>query len=146
MFISHPQNEFSNPLFVGAAGSRQWRALELSTCLPWFILTLQAGEEGHEVERTVLVSWDLDLVGIVEGLPFRQLLALLYIDPPSLQAWPIQNVWRHKAPDGEQADIFVFSTPDGQEFCGTGGRPPPKTAADRTLVARFSAEPHIDDE
>lgn len=131
MFVSHPQNEFWNPLFVGATGSRQWRALELSTCLPWFILTLQAGEEGHEVERTVLVSWDLDLVGLVQGVAAPQLLGLLYIDPSSLQAWPIQDVWRHEDPAGEEADIFVFSTPDGQEFCGTGGRSTPRTAADR---------------
>lgn len=145
MFISDPNHEFWNPLFIGVPGSRQWRALELSSRLPWFIVTLRGHEEGHEVERTLLVSWDIDLVEIVEGLPARQLLGLQYIEPPSptnserWQATPIQAVWRSKDPNGEEADIFVFSTSDGEEFCGTGGRPSPQATASRTLVAQVSS-------
>ena len=152
MFISHPNNEFWNPLFLGAPGSKHWRALELSNCLPWFILTLQVKEEGFDVERTVLVSWDLDLAKLMEELPTSRLIGLQYVEPPSRgnpgqwRAWPIQTVWCLTDPAGLDADTFIFSTQDGEDFCGTGGFPAPQTASSRRLVARLPPIVEVGDE
>jgi len=152
MFISHPENEFSTSLHLTAQGCKSWRALELSNRLPWFIATIQWQEEGFKFERTVLVSWGIDLVELIEGPPACQVIGLQYMEPPSRfnagqwRSLPIRSIWRSQDPDGDGTVSFIFSTAAGEEFSGTGRHPAPSTMSSRQLIAHMAAAIHVDEE
>lgn len=120
--------------------------------MPWFIATLQSQEGGLDLEWTVLVSWGIDLVELIEGLPAWQLIGLQYMEPPSrfnARQWrslPIQTIWRSQDPDGDGTPSFIFSTAAGEELSGTGRHTAPSTMSSRQLIAHLAAAIHVDEE
>lgn len=140
MFVTQSDFEFPMPVELVEPGSRYWRTVELSLNTAWFVATLCSTDEDLGYRRTVLVSWDTDLVRIVETMVGGYLEALLLMLPPwgaGKGRWrphQVKEIWR--AYDAERGDeaLLIFHTSKGRHLHGQLAEPPPKSAHGHELL------------
>lgn len=101
MFVSVPQLEQAMPPGLVPTGSRFWRAVELSVNMPWFVVTVQTEVGDGRLIRSLLLSHDEDLFGLIKANPDDSLRALTQMIPAetgeSVRAWrsrSILRIWR----------------------------------------------------
>lgn len=129
MFVSLSDFEFPIPAGLAEPGSRYWRAVELSLNTSWFVATLCSTDEDHGFRRTMLVSWDTDLIHILESMVGGYLEALLMMGPPFRSAdgrWrthQIKEIWRAYDVDRDNEPALVFKTSDGRNIHGQLAEP-----------------------
>jgi len=119
MFVSLSDFEFPLPAELAEPGSHYWRAVELSLNSSWFVATLCSTGEDQGYRRTMLVSWDTDLVQILENMIGGYLEALLFMAPPWHSAdgqWrthPIKQIWRAYDAERDNEPALIFTTSEG---------------------------------
>ena len=110
------------PAELAETGSHYWRAVELSLNSSWFVATLCSTGEDQGYRRTMLVSWDTDLVQILENMIGGYLEALLFMSPPWHSAdgqWrthPIKQIWRAYDAERDNEPALIFTTSEGQQI------------------------------
>jgi hypothetical protein len=147
MFASLSNFEFHIPAGLAEPGTRYWRAVELSLNASWFVATLRSTDEELGFRRTMLVSWDTDLIHIVENMIGGYLEALLFMIPPwrsaggQWRAHRIEQIWRAYDSDRSDEPLLVFTTSDGEQILGQLGEPPSGTVHGHELLVAVGKSP-----
>lgn len=150
MFISQSDYEFPFPVELTEPGTHFWRAVELSLNATWFVATLCSIDRANGFRRTLLVSWDTDLVQIQKGLIGGYLEALILMVPAQSDAggrWishRITQIWRASDADRGDEPVLLFTTTDGQHLHGQLAEPAAETMCGRQLlitVGQIPADP-----
>src|ERR1700754_3699992 len=76
MFSTLPDYEVLAYAALGNAGSRRWRAVDVSPIAHWFLLTMASSDGGETRIKTVLLARDIDLLGVLEPPPAARPVAL----------------------------------------------------------------------
>ena len=135
------------PVELAVPGSRYWRAVELSLNASWFVATLCSTDEDQGFRRTLLVSWDTDLVHIVENMIGGYLEALLLMAPPWRSAdgqWHshrIKQIWRAYDADRDNEPALVFTTFEGKQIQGQLAESVPDTMHGHELLVTVGQFP-----
>lgn len=138
MFVTQPTFEHPTPARLLGNGWRNWRVVELSLRLPWFIVTVWTTIGEHRVAADLLMSWERDLMQLVSESR-ADIAAIHYVEPPATSdsdAWRLREVRRAwiatnvQPPGGE---VFVFEDAAG-EFCDPLHGVLPSQLRDRTLI------------
>ncbi len=124
MFVSLSNFEFPIPTGLAEPGSQYWRAVELSLNSAWYLATIRSSDDEQGFRKTLLVSWDSDLVQIVQNLVGGYLEALLLMAPPfSSQGrqWRphrIEQIWRAFDANRDDEPMLIFTTSRGKQIHG----------------------------
>jgi len=122
MFISLPDYEAHVPRGLMPPKAQCWRALSLSLCTPWFVMSARF-EESEDFISTFILASDRDVAASLESLQ-GEVTSLLYMQPSSIaeridwQARAIREVWLAHWVDDPQAEALVFVDSDGHEISG----------------------------
>jgi len=120
MFVTSPGFEHKAPFGLLQAGKQLWRAVELSTGLPWFIVTVAGIDGNADFCSDVLLSWGEDLATLVAANPDGAVRAIQYVEPPFPRArgnWRLRHVlrvWREIDDGDGQPGELVFEDNDGE--------------------------------
>jgi hypothetical protein len=143
MFVTQPEHEFSIAFSFGESGLQRWRVFELGLHAMWFVLTIEVPETDVTFRRTLCVSWDTDLVAILDSLDATRPIALLCMTPgwcsPTGQwlARSAREVWEVR--DAGAHRVIVFRDESGVEFGDPSRQEQSQEVGDRRLVARLEA-------
>ena len=134
MFVAH--TSFEDPIMsaLGSKGDRYFRAMELSTRLPWFIVTCVLQDDGLEMLHSVCCSWDGDLLTLLEPSAGRFVVSLQQL-APSDGGWEARNVARvWQAADKAGNRAIILQDTEGRELPDAFGNSLRQGVADRTLI------------
>ncbi len=152
MFVSQSDFEFPMPTELVEPGSRYWRAVELSLNTSWFVATLCSTDEDQGYRRTMLVSWDTDLVHILENMIGGYLEALLFMAPPwhaSDGLWRthrIKRISRAYDADRDNEPALIFTTSEGQQIQGQLAESAPGSMHGHELLVTVGQRPKRDED
>lgn len=145
MFMTLPPFEHPLPPFQHVDGCRNWRAVELSVRMPWFLVTLLTAVGSDRLATDLLLSWEQDILDLIEQRG-EQISELQYMEPPAhsdsgrWQLRQIQRAWvsRHH----EQPDQLLLENVDGELYQPPFGRIPAQQL-ERALILDLtgSADP-----
>lgn len=139
MFVAH--TSFEDPLMsaLGSKGDRYFRAMELSTRFPWFIVTCVLQDDGLEMLHSVCCSLDSDLLTLLAPSAGRTVVSLQQLAPldGGWEARNVDRVWQAVDKAGNWA-VILHDT-EGRELQDAFGSSLLQAVADRTLI--FEAQP-----
>lgn len=150
MFVSLSNFEFPIPAGLAEPGSHYWRAVELSLNSSWFVATLCSTDQEMGFRRTMLVSWDTDLVHIVENMIGGYLEALLFMAPPwhsedvQWRTHRIKQIWRGYDADRSNEPVLIFTTSEGNQIQGQLAESPPDSVHGHELLVTVGQSPVMD--
>ena len=122
MFVSMPEFQFSVPAGLAVPGAVYARAMGLSTCAAWYVLTIRGNEAGRPL-HTFLLAWDSDVINAIQTADGK-LVSLMFIAPRAAAAgsgWyakEIVEVWEASDPEQEDGTCVMMVTADGEERAG----------------------------
>jgi hypothetical protein len=138
MFATYPSNEFPIPEALLAPGVRCWRAVEVMTRLPWFLLTFRISGEEEDTARNMFFASLSELVSVLKTslrLEVVQILGVRYQgDGMAWQARDVHEVWEARDEDG--APVCFVREASGAEFEALSYAPLEEALSDRRLVRR----------
>jgi hypothetical protein len=140
MFISLPDYEAGIPPALLPPHAQCWRALSLSLCAPWFVLSARFSEAADFVE-TFILSSDRDVAASIQTLE-GELSSLLCMHPDLVdecvhwQGHAIREVWLASNPECPGLEVLLFVAHDGLEISGLFGELS-KSLVRTTLLAKI---------
>ena len=141
MFITVPESEVPVPLELTTRQCSHWRAIECDGH-GFFLAVLTVRGDKPGVPRTILISWDSDLVHFVESPKMAATVhSLSYVvaaaGNPSgvIQIRKVHEIWRGVDHEAHGAEVIVFKTVDGSQFCGSEAVPVPESVQALSLIA-----------
>ena len=114
MFLSRPQYAFPRPAGLEEPGARCWRMVELTTHVPWFLLSVEIhapDEPDFTFVRTLCIAWDRDLADVICSLEAKRVKGIVCIMPgwqsPNghWSSREVQEVWTCSSQAG--ASVFL---------------------------------------
>ena len=134
MFVAH--TSFEDPIMsaLGSKGDRYFRAMELSTRLPWFIVTCVLQDDGLEMLHSVCCAWDADLLTLLAPSAGRTVVSLQQL-APSDGGWEtrdVDRVWQAVDKTGNRA--VILQDTEGRDLPDAFGNSLRQAVADRTLI------------
>lgn len=120
MFLTFPANAHPEMRRLLPSGAQAWRAVNLTTHMPWLILTVKAMEA--EGCRCHVLVWSGDeVLSFLEGPDASDVIGLQYVQPP---IWDDDTVWRIRriqrvwtgTVSGVHRTVPIFEDDDGV-FC-----------------------------
>jgi hypothetical protein len=146
MFTTMPGSQLTWPKELETSPSLRWRAVECPGPSFFFVvLTFHKDEPG--TLRTILVSWDSDLVHLVESPGLAGRLHCVRCLPTSecsgsAQSLPvreIKEIWRGIDRAAQNAEVIIFRTTEGEDFCGAEILPVPSSVEMVGRIAQVGA-------
>lgn len=118
MFFTLPAFESPMPPPLMEPGGRSWRAIELASRRPWYIVTVDQRDGDVSCKSDMLLCWERDLITLVTERA-GDVSAIHFVEPPS---WNCNSAWRtrlvrrlwvsHAAP----SPVAIFEDESGT-FC-----------------------------
>ena len=144
MFFTFPSFEYVVPPEMKQVGETRWRTFEhIGQGL--FVAVMTLSGEPPERRRTLLMTWDSDLVHMIESRKLAATLhSLHYLSPwqdgggePLCRE--VREIWRGVDRDADGAEVITFKTADGSAFCGQDAIPVPPSVQQNSLLATIGA-------
>jgi hypothetical protein len=140
MFFTFPSFEYVVPRELKQAGETRWRTFE-HVGQGFFVAVMTLSGDPPEHRRTLLMTWDSDLVHMLESPKTAAALHSLH----HLSPWQdgagkpvyceVREIWRGVDRDADNVEVITFKTADGTAFCGQDAIPvPPSVRQDCLLV------------
>lgn len=67
MFVTSPAFAQWMPPAIAAPNTHFWRAVQLSTSMPWFLVTLTLQDDGESSTETFAVAWEKTLIEMIKS-------------------------------------------------------------------------------
>jgi len=142
MFLTFPSFEYVLPDELQVPGGKQWRSVLQFGDVGWFLARLSFPKDPPDQIQTILVTWDSDLVFLLEERR-AVLRSLHYVVLPDealespLILRSIGEVLRGTDSAAQDCEVIIFRTTDGAEFCGPLALPVPESVRCSALIARI---------
>jgi hypothetical protein len=128
MFISLPDHEAHFPRGLMPPNARCWRALSLSLCVPWFVMSARL-EESRDFVNTFILASDQDVAASIKTLE-GEVTSLLCMHPRHVderidwEVHAISEVWLATHRDNPELETLLFVARNGLEISGLFGDRP----------------------
>lgn len=146
MFSTSSESQIRLPREMVEDGSFRWRLVE-SIGAGFFVARMRFRKDEPLTSRTAMLCWDSDVVYLVEAPNISAtLISLHYFSSSKMTraAAPvfreIHEIWRGVDTAAHQAEVIIFKTTDGTEFCGPQAIPVPPSVLPTALIATIAPE------
>lgn len=131
MLLTSPESELAIPAELHGSAGQFWRAAEALGA--GFFIALMTSESFERREpRTLVLTWDSDVVHFIESPRMRARFLTLHhfkarrdAGPPSNLLREIREIWKAIDSDSPDSEVIVFKATDGSSFCGAEAIPVP---------------------
>lgn len=106
------------PPVIAAPGYSYWRAMELTSRVQWYIVSLAVAEGDEKFVRDLLVSWSADMVSIASGE--QSTVLSIQLVRPSNTGWQtmrVSRLWLGRDPQNPDRLVPVFESDAGVRYC-----------------------------
>lgn len=106
------------PRGIAAPGYSYWRAMEVTSRVQWYIVSLAVAEGDEEFVRDLLISWSADMISIASGQQ-SAVLSIQLVRPKDggWQAVPVSRLWRGRDPRTPDQLVPIFEADTGERLC-----------------------------
>jgi hypothetical protein len=141
MFTTHAAHEFAFPEALLGPDVRCWRAVELSSRLPKFLLTFRDPMAEDGALRSMLFDSLSDVAGIVKSTPSLEVVQIMALhfeyERGEWRSSEVHEIWQGCDARGMR-DCFVRDA-SGAEFDALSYAPLEESVSDRLLVKRVAS-------
>ena len=144
MFVTFPSFEYVVPPALKQAGETRWRTFE-HLGQGFFVAVMTLSGDPPEHRRTLLMTWDSDLVHMIESPKLAATLhSLHYLSPWQGGAGEslcreVREIWRGVDRHAGGAEVITLKTPDGSAFCRQDAIPVAPSVQQKSLLATIGA-------
>lgn len=106
------------PTVIAAPGYSYWRAMELTSRVQWYIVSLAVAEGDEKFVRDLLVSWSTDMVSIASGQ--QDTVLSIQLVRPSNGGWQtmlVSRLWLGRDPQNPDRLVPIFESDTGARLC-----------------------------
>lgn len=143
MFETRPDFEQPVPPAIAMDGSRYWRAMVLSSNLPWYLLRyrLRADEDGSGITQSTAIAWESTLRSALETIDRDSIVDLAILAPNDASGeWTLRRVtevWLSTPEETQDTGPLLFQLQDAASLLSTHLQPVSSASTPRTLLFRF---------
>lgn len=106
------------PPVIAAPGYSYWRAMELTSRVQWYIVSLAVAEGDEKFVRDLLVSRSADMISMASGE--QGTVLSIQLVRPSDAGWktmPVSRLWLGRDPRNPDRLVPIFESNEGERHC-----------------------------
>ena len=125
------------------AGNQYWRAMLFSTEAPFFLVRFHAVYEDGNAIQTIAVSWENELIGLVENLKDQLVSVCRFFlnDDGDWESGQVVELWHPALEDGSTTGPLLFVMRDLKGVFDTFSKKVQDHSSGRRLIVRIESKP-----